>query len=691
MHNIPGSGLKTHKRRASRPESHTRYHICAAAIIFAVALAVRLIHIHFFRSTIFFTEPIFDEVFYHEQASRIAGGNWLGHKVHFMGPLYSYFLGILYSLSGGSRLFALVVQSVLGAGTCAVTFFIGREMFSLKVASIAGAVAALYGVLVFYDGLFLMETLTLFLNMLCLYLLIRGMKSGTTILFAAAGLCLGLSALGRASILLFGLGALLLVILRYPGQGRKRASAAVLFAVTIAAVVLPVTVGNFVIERDFTLVSANGGLNFYIGNGPGANGTFRILTDTGVAPGDMTGRFHAEIMAGRRLTMAETSRWWYGQTLDYISAHPWRFIRNFAWKVRLLWNSYEIPQIEWYDAARSSSPVLGLPLVSSILVIPLALLGIVAGARNVKKHPLLILYVAAQTLAFSLFFVTGRYRLSLLPALALLAAYGVAWLAGEVRRRHWRLVVISFAGLAAAFWLTAPGRLELNMKELEKWYSVNLGLRYSATAAGGEMGVELLGGVAQESPDDPDARLYNGIVLRRAGRYDGAISELEAAAALRPRDGVIPFQMGKTYAEMGQDSLAVKAFKQAIAIAPLYEDAYEHLAFAYSRMGLYEAAAAELEKAVEVNPTDSSLRLNLGVTYGLLGRTADALRELELAVRYDRSNWKARYNLAVALVDMGRIDEAREELRAILAAESDNEAALRALRELGGGADGVSQ
>jgi tetratricopeptide (TPR) repeat protein len=668
----------------SRAPSESGTQVYGGLVIFVVALAVRLLHLYFFRSTIFFEEPIFDEIFYHEEATAIAAGNWLGHKVHFMGPLYSYFLGLLYAVSGGSRLFALIAQSVLGAGTCVLTWLVAREVFSAKAAFAAGVIASLYGVLIFYDGLLLMETLVLFLNMLSLLLLTRGMRTGRLLYVFAAGLCIGLSALGRASVLVFALGAILLVLWRFPRALKRRALAGALLAAAVLAVLAPVTVRNYGIERDLTLVSANGGLNFYIGNGPGATGTFRILTDSGVAPGDMTGRFQAEIMAGRRLTMAETSRWWYGLTLDHIEARPWLFVNNFFWKVRLFWNSYEIPQIEWYDATRVYSPVLALPLVTSMLIIPFALLGVAAGVRKWRIMPVLFLYVAAQTVAFSAFFITARYRLTVLPVLAVFAAYGVVWLFGAIWQRRFGAALLSVLVLALLFWLTGPGWLNLNMEELNKWYSMNLGLRYGATEAGVEKGVELIGAAAREFPGDPDARNYHGIVLRRAGRHGEALAEFEAAAALRPEDAVFPFQIGKTYGEMGEDSLAAEAFTRAISIAPLYEDAYKHLAFAYSRQGRYADAAAEFEKAVMMNSTDSSLRLNLGVTYGILGRTSDAIREFENAVHFDRANWKARYNLAVALVEVGRVEEARRQLEAIVGTDPGNEAARSALAELDG-------
>ncbi len=40
--------------------------------------------------------------------------------------------------------------------------------------------------------------------------------------------------------------------------------------------IAPVTLRNYVASGEAVLVSDAGGFNFYIGNGPGANGTFRI-------------------------------------------------------------------------------------------------------------------------------------------------------------------------------------------------------------------------------------------------------------------------------------------------------------------------------------------------------------------------------------------------------------------------------
>ena len=524
------------------PRTATRKaHIYTAVGIFSAALLVRILHIHFFHSTVFFEQLIHDERFYHEQALSIAAGNWMGHKVYFMGPLYSHFLALMYLISGGSRTFAGLIQSMLGAGTCVLAYLIGGEVFSKRVGTMAAILTCFYGVLIFYDGLLLMETLVLFLNMLCLFALIRWVNTRGLGYLVVAGVCLGASALGRASVLLFGLGTLIVISLTYPLPAKRRLAAGLVFAAAVAIVITPVTIRNYRLERDLVPISANAGLNFYIGNGPGANGTFRILTGSDVAPGDMTGRFRAEIASGRQLTSAETSLWWYRQTLEYIGTHIGLFLKNLFWKVYLFWNAYEIPQIEWYSAVREYSPILSLPLVTSRYVIPLALLGMVVGMGYLRRMPMVPVYLGAQTLAISLFFVTGRYRMTILPVLAVLASYGILWLVETICARRWTTAVLSIAGLAVLFWFTSPAHLRPDADELRRWHKINLGLRHAETASGLGRAVALLDEAATEFHTDPDAHKYYGIVLRRAGSLQSSVEELQTASRLRPNDPFIYF------------------------------------------------------------------------------------------------------------------------------------------------------
>jgi tetratricopeptide (TPR) repeat protein len=654
-----------------------------AVAVFSVALSLRALHLHDFRSTIFFRQPVFDEAFYDQTARSIAAGNRLGNTPFFMGPLYSYFLGFLYALSGGSRYFALMVQAAVGSATCALTYLIARRVVSELAAVLGALFLAFYGIVVYYDGLLLMETLVLFLNMLSILMILSGIASKRWYFFLIAGCCLGLSALGRATVLLVALGAAIwLLLAKYSQPGRRVLHVGVLF-LGIAACILPVAARNYYLERDFVPISANGGLNFYIGNGPGATGTFHVPEEPGIAPGEITGKFEAEMSSGRTMTYAEVSNWWYGKTLSFIKANPRVFLKNLVWKMRIFWNAFEIPQIEWYAAQRQYSSLLRKPLVTTQLILPLAIVGVLLSLRAPSRMTILYLYLGLQTLGISLFFVTARYRMTVLPILCLFAASAVAWIIAEAARRRVLAVVGCVAVAGILFWAVSPRRLSVDMGELKRWNMVNTGLSHASEPSGLAQGIDLLSQVASSYPDKVDSHVFYGIALRNAGRYEESLHQFERALALDPNNPVVFFQIGKTHAALGRDSLAIAALTRSAVLAPLYEDAHEHLAFAYASLGRYAEALREFAAAVKINPTSSSLRLNLGVTYGNLGMKREAIEEFKLALRYDKANWKAMYNLAVALCEEGHLAEARRLLRDILDRDPGNSAAKKALSELG--------
>jgi Flp pilus assembly protein TadD len=466
------------------------------------------------------------------------------------------------------------------------------------------------------------------------------------------------------------------------GSRKVRAACIGAFGLGILLVIAPVSLRNYHVEGKLVIVSANGGVNFYIGNGPGATGTFRVVEEHEITPGDITGRFAAQEAEGRALTLAEVSDWWFSEAWSYIRKKPWIFIRNWIWKIYLFWDAFEIPQLEWYGAERKYSPVLRLPLVSSHLVIPLALIGLVLSAQQFRRVGILHLYVVMQTIITSLFFVTGRYRLTVLPVLAIFAAYALLHFLREWRQQRVGTVLGMLAAFVFLFWATSPSRLSLNMREIERWHATILALRHSRTESGLELARSILAHVTEEHPESAESHRFYGEVLRKSGDFDAADRELRRAWTLRP-NAVVLLELGELYSEAGNDSLAVKAYKDAITLAPFLKEAHEKLAFAYVKIGKTNMAIDEFNNALANDPADASLRVNLGVTYGELGMSDEALRQFGLALQYDDSNWKARYNLAAALAELGKQDSARFHLEAILEQDPGNETARRALSRLG--------
>ena len=76
--------------------------------------------------------PTIDEASYDEWAVDIASGDWTGEEVFFQEPLYPYFLGCVYAVSGRDLDVVRIIQVVLGVLTCWLVARLGRRLAGLR-------------------------------------------------------------------------------------------------------------------------------------------------------------------------------------------------------------------------------------------------------------------------------------------------------------------------------------------------------------------------------------------------------------------------------------------------------------------------------------------------------------------------------------------------------------------------------
>ena len=83
-------------------------------LIFAVAFAIRLVHLWQIQPSPFFDVLLGDARGYDEWARRLAGGDWIGTEVFYQAPLYPYFLGGSTRSAGRDLFLVRLVQAALG-------------------------------------------------------------------------------------------------------------------------------------------------------------------------------------------------------------------------------------------------------------------------------------------------------------------------------------------------------------------------------------------------------------------------------------------------------------------------------------------------------------------------------------------------------------------------------------------------
>ncbi|MCB9640933.1 MAG: glycosyltransferase family 39 protein [Myxococcales bacterium] len=489
-------------------------------LLLLVAAGLRLGAQSYASQLPFWTHHRLDAQIYHEAGLRIASGDWgLGQQVLHMSPLYSYTVGLLYTLFGSKPWVMPLFQSLLGLGLIWLVWATARRLWGhAGWALLSAALCAFYGPSLFYEGHTLATSLGTFLWGLLVWLSIRAIdisltkspeativppetsedrskneetpshsftprQADATVLWAWGwlGLGWGLSVILRPNALilfpLFVFAALYLF---------RKSFWKPLFAMFLvsAVVISPVTLRNRLIAGEWVLVTDSGGFNFYIGNGQGAHGTFRRPPGLEAAghPAQQFALYRkvAEQASGRRLKSSEVDAFWYRQTWQDIRQDPMRWLRLLRNKLWLFWGAAELSNSQDYEFTRRLNPILRAPLVQFGWLSPWASLGLLLllwrgllrllgkTSQETEKESIRGLWIGLTTSALMAalvgFFILGHYRAILLVSFILLSVAAFRQVLQWSRRSP--LKSVAFVAIAiAAYPLVYTAKLERSLAE----------------------------------------------------------------------------------------------------------------------------------------------------------------------------------------------------------------------------------
>lgn len=647
--------------------------------ILLVALAIRLSYTFGIRHTPPGELLLIDSETYDRLARSLLGGTLRGEEAYAMNLLYPYFLAGVYALAGAARLAALVAQAALDSATCLIVYVIGARLFDRTVAATAGALGVLCAPLVFYSGALLTPTLVTFLGAVALLALARYQKTPRAWLALAAGIGVGLATLGRGNhLLLVPLGGVVFGL----AAPNRRAAVCHWAALALGAllVLAPMSARNYLVARQWVPVAANYAA-FYIGHNPEATGLYAMPSFTESA------RFDSEVWGtrdavarklGRPVTLAESSRYLFGEGLRYALAHPLDELRLAARKLYFFWNRTEPPTNLNFYFARDFSPLLrGLPINFGI-VGPLCLLGLWLSRREPKRFALLWVFVAASLLTALLFFVSAEYRLPVLPAALLLAAYALVWTVRAARARRPRALWPALAVLAAAAIFVNVRSPLLRAQSLKRVDYLNFGRLYLEK---GEYG-PARGLLEHSLAIDPNyAPAYQSLAELSARQGDG-VAALRYATRARQLVPVTPPAARQMGSPTGGAVLpdAGGLTDRLLALGALYQ------------AGRWEEARAGFEeiRAAAQSRGDTALALRMLNDIGLCRYKQRDLAGAEAAfteiLTRQPGYVKAYNNLGLVREAQGHPAEATTAYRQALRLEPGNAVAQRALARLSGAA-----
>ena len=599
------------RRRLLRGRTVLVVALCAVALL-AALLRWR------YQAEILARDPLqcgalLDTAAYLDEAALVRREGPLAPALSYRPPGYPWLLAALQAAGLDARGILgfqalLDALSVLGVGWLA--FACTRSAVAAVAAALllAAAPSSVYFSAELLETSAMVFAVVLFLVLFALALA-REPPSRAVARFAACGLALGLAVLIRPNALLL----LPFALLAAGGRAGPRATLATLAGALL--VIAPVTAKNVLLGGEPVLVSANGGVNLYLGNvqDDALHGPVPMYAELpGPVAGDAWRRLGERAWDAGARTTGAADRWHAAEAWRALRAAPSRAGVLLGKKLVQLANAFELSNNR--DVYREGSALRDPRLAWASWGVLLPLLAVGIATRRHDPQALwrwLALFGAVLALSVVLFFVSARHRAPLLPVACVFGGIAVAELPAMLRfpRRG-----LALAALGAAVFLLA--RVDwLGQRPRYAGYEIdpvgigNLEARrgdYPLAAAAYERALV-------RAPDDRLALSNLGALHLEVGHFSEAEDLFHRTLALDPSDARTENKLGLCYFEQGRWQEAGRAFERAVSLEPAF-------ALAWANRG---RAMERQERDVEAQAAFAEARRLLG---------AEAFAEL-MAVR----------------------------------------------------------
>ena len=151
------------------------------------------------------------------------------------------------------------------------------------------------------------------------------------------------------------------------------------------------------------------------------------------------------------------------------------------------------------------------------------------------------------------------------------------------------------------------------------------------------------------------ANLYrNGLKALRAGDNQLAVSRLDKAIQLNPKDHRYYNDRGVAHKRSGDLEAALSDYSKALEIKPDYTNALNNRGVAYLKLGRFDDAIADFTSALKrKGPLEGKVHSNIGIAYAQKGNHQEAIKHFNEAISFDPSNYRPFLLLAESLSQTG--------------------------------------
>jgi hypothetical protein len=589
------------------PKLFSRLRLHPAHYVFAAVLVVRILVLGRLSASAFLLPTRGDMHFYDDWAQRIVNGQLTDHHAFYGLPGYAYLLAGLYKLCGYNPYVPELLQAVLDAGTALLLYKIcvalvpqpnggrGQIVGLLAAAAWAFCVPAQT-----YTAVLMPTAWFIFVFWFILWRIIKSESAPGWWEALLLGLLVGLTATAIATIL-FLIPLLVCAIALKPSiptRSRFRILGCALVLLGVVIGTSPCWIHNYFIARDRVFLSAHSGINFWIGNNPDANGYPRF------PPGLRAGQVAmlqdsidvAESAAGHPLKRGEVSEYWSAKARDYVLHHPVAWLRLLGLKLRNFWSAFRYDDLSIITNLREQG--VTLPGIYFGLLAALALPAMILTWNIARLGRWISGAIFLQMLALLPVFTTERYRLAIVPGLAIFAAVGLVTLfsnlaAGKFRSALSYGVLLAVSTLFVSWPQSDPslwaldaynsgwqalesGDLALaeNKLQLARAYvpsnpETNFALGNLRLAEGNSGAASAFYLATLQLDNHHRGALNNlGVMALDGGKFDSAEDWLRQAEDADPRNAKIHFLLAKTLLAKDEHELARDEIETAIRLRP---------------------------------------------------------------------------------------------------------------------------
>ena len=156
----------------------------------------------------------------------------------------------------------------------------------------------------------------------------------------------------------------------------------------------------------------------------------------------------------------------------------------------------------------------------------------------------------------------------------------------------------------------------------------------------------------------------------RAGHYGEAAAHYQRAVDQKATSAVLYRKLAEAHAKNEALPAAVRAYEQAIALAPSYAKTRTELAILFTRLDRYDDALALLEQTVREQPDRARAHMVLGLLHAREGRYPAAIAAYQRAVAAVPSYGEAWFNLGEAYLKQNDYAAAEQAFSRAVAADT---------------------